>query len=238
MTRRFFFVFSSAVAVSLAGCARPVEREAEKRVNSILPQYLGPADHYETRVRGESAGAVLRGRLKRVEVTGTNVRLSETLIVDRVQLQFGEVEVDTKARQLRGIGDAHFQCRIAPARLNRYLHAVRPEMKNLVVSFNRNALVVDARPEVLGITSVPVRVEGKLRPRQGGRLLDFDPDKGKLSIVPVPEIVLDYVVRKLTPAIDLSGLTVPVRINSAEVQDGYLTLAGIIEAGDILRLAK
>jgi len=95
---------------------------------------------------------------------------------------------------LRRIGSAAFGCRIGEARLNRYVRARRRDIAGLSIALKGNGLVVSAKPEMLGVISVPVSVQGRLVPR-GGAALDFEPDRAKVSIVSIPQIILDYLTR-------------------------------------------
>jgi hypothetical protein len=213
-----------------------VEGEAGKRVNALLPKYLGPARSYSTRVKGDSAGAILRGRLKQVHVTGSDVQLDPDLLVDDLTLDFDEVEVDMKAQTLHSIGSAAFGCRIGAANLDRYVRVRRPDIGGLRIALKGSALVVNAKPDVLGVIAVPVSVQGRLVPR-GGAALDFEPDQAKVSVLPIPQVVLDYLARKLNPVVELSRVAVPIQVTQADVQDGFLSLTGSIQPEDIFRLA-
>jgi hypothetical protein len=219
-----------------AGCGRVAEGEAGKRVNALLPKYLGPARHYSTRVRGDSAGAILRGRLKQVHVTGRDVQLDPDLLVDELTLDFDEIEVDTKAQTLRRVGSAAFGCRIGEARLDRYVRARRRDVPSLSVTLKGGGLVVSAKPDVLGVIAVPVSVQGRLVPRGGGAI-DFEPDRAKVSVLPIPQVVLDYLARKLNPVVELSQVAVPIQVTQADVRDGFLALTGSIKPEDVLRAA-
>jgi hypothetical protein len=218
----------------LSGCTRTVEREAEKRINPILTQYIGPAEKWETRVRGESAGAVMRGRVKSVHIEGTNVQLHPDLTAAKLTLDFAEVEVDKNAGRLTNVGSASFTCRIGEAVIDRYCRKLRPDIKDLKITLRGDAFVVTARPDNLRVVSVPVSLEGRLVPRDISRL-DFDPDRAKLTILPVPELVLDYIARRLNPAIDLTHLPIRLQFTRSEVRGGYLILSGTVPPDDLVR---
>ena len=233
-----FFVMACGVSLVLSGgCARRfAENKAAARINALLPRYLGPAEHYETRLQSDSTGALLRGRVQQVHIEGRGVRLTPTLTVAHLTLDFSEVTVDPKAGVLQSVGRATFACRITEADLNRYLVAQRPDIPALTLSLRADQVRITAKPEVLGI-GAPVSVEGHLVPRSGGAYLNFEPDAARLTIVPVPGLVLDYLSRRLNPAVDLSELRVPIRVSHAEVRGGALLLSGTIASDDLLRAA-
>jgi hypothetical protein len=229
-------VLGGLICLFSPGCARVAEQKAEQRVNALLPGYIGPAQRYQTRIRSESTGALMRGRVRSVHVDGTSVQLEPMLTFDTLTLDFSEVEVDPKAGVLRSVGSAAFGCRIAEASLNRYVRAQRPDIPDLSIALRGDRIVVTARPEVLGI-GAPVSVEGTLAPRSGGSYLNFEPDRAKVTIVPVPGLVLDYLSRRLNPVIDLSRLRVPIRVERAEVRGGALHLSGSVLPDDLLKAA-
>jgi hypothetical protein len=223
--------------VVAAGCGRGVERIAERRVNALLPEVIGPADRYATRVRGDSPGALSRGRMRRVHVDGVGVRLSETLTVDTLVLDLDQVAVDLKARRLRGVERVTFRASVGEENLNRYLRAQRPDIPGLRVALGPSRATVHARPQLLGISTVPVSVDGAVTPRAGGRFLDFIPNGAQVSIVPVPAPVLRYLSEKVNPVIDLTAVRIPVRVERVEIRSGTLLLGGSVAPEDLLRLA-
>ncbi len=229
-----FLLVSSAFA---SGCSRSAEREAEKRVNTVLTNYIGPADKWDTRVRSDSAGAVMRGRFKSISIVGKNVRVDPNMSLEDLTLDFEAVEVDTKAQRLNSVGKATFSCRLRDVVLSRYCRKRRPNINGLDITFEENNLVVHAKPDALGLFKVPITVAGKLKPR-GTAQLDFDPNKANLSILPVPEAVLDYLASKLNPAIDLTHLVAPLRIERTEINGSLMTVSGSIAPDDLLKLGK
>jgi hypothetical protein len=235
MNRRSFAIAAvSLLLLPVYGCTRPVEREAEKRINPLLTQYIGPAEKWETRVHGDSAGAIMRGRVKSVHVEGKNVRLHPDLTAAQLTLDFSEIEVDKNAGRLKNVGSASFTCRIAGDVIDLYCRKLRPDIKELQITLRGDSFVVKARPDNLKIVSVPVSVEGRLVPRDISRL-DFAPDRAKLTILPVPELILDYIASRLNPAIDLSQLPIRLQFTRSEVRGGFLILSGTVPPDDLVR---
>jgi hypothetical protein len=184
--------------VGAGGCSRPAERVAEKRINALLPQYLGPADRYSTRVR-ETTSGLLRGRLRRIHVDGVNVRMSDELTVDHLALDISDVSVDAKAQRIQSVGAIRVAATLGEANLNRYLRARRPDIAGLQVRLGAGEATVRATPEVADLFGVPLQVRGSLQPRPGGVLLDFVPGSARVSIVPVPGPVLRFVSERVNP---------------------------------------
>ena len=242
--RRWIGVFIALFALGLSapsvltGCGRVVNRKAEDRVNAILPSYLGKADRYETHLTSDGAGATLRGHLRHVHIDGWGVHLAPALIVDTLALDFDEVNVDARAGRLESIGSAAFACQVGASYLDNYVRTRRGDIPGLSVGVCGDRLVVNARPELLGLIGVPVSVEGTLLPRPGGAQLDFVPDAAHVARLRIPGLALDYLQRKLNPAIDLGGLRVPIQVSRAEVKDGSLTLTGSIAPDALMRVAN
>ena len=233
MSRRT--LIGSALTLALLGCARPGEREAEKAILRLLPDYLGPAKRYTAKVRGKSLGAISRGHLREVRIVGYDVRLTDELTVRELTLDADEVAVDLKSRTLQGVTQALFSARIDPAPLDAMARKRRPKLLDLKLRLTGKWVEVTLRPEVFGYPTVPITVLGTLAPRGGGRALDFEPDRGRLGVVPIPEALLDFVAERLNPVVDLSALTVPIRVDRAEVSGGSLVLSGNIPPDRLAR---
>ena len=229
--RLCFFVL---LACLLAGCGRSVERVAERRVNALLPVFLGPAEKYSTRVRGKT-GALTRGRLRSVHIVGTGVELSPELTLDTLTLDLTGVDVDTKAGNLRSVESVAFGATLGEVGLNRYLRARRPDVPGLRVDIRGSEVIVHAQPEVLELAAVPIRVRGTVTPRGGGSTMDFTPGGANVSVVPIPTPVLGYLARRVNPIVDLSALRIPVRIERSDIRQGVLHLSGTVDPAALLR---
>lgn len=227
----------AASLLSTAGCAhRYADGKASDRVNAILPGYIGPADSYETHVASDSTGALLRGHIRSVHIEGHGVRLQPNLTVAALTLDFGEVMVDPHAGALRSIGSARFVCRISEGDLDRYVRSLRPDIPELSVALPGRSVRVTAKSALIGI-SAPVSVEGVLTPNLGFTTLNFEPDRAKVSFLPLPGLLLDYLSKRLNPAVDLTNLRVPIRVSRADVHDGMLELTGSVAPDDLMRAA-
>lgn len=236
--RRPVTVLLFAALCLISGCGRAVERKAEDAVNAILPEYVGPAEKYQTRVRGGTT-AIVRGRLRSVHVEGTQVRLMPQLTADTLVLDLDDVEVDTKARTLRSVGAIAFVAELGETNLRRYVDAQNFDIRDLRVSLANGAVRVTARPVLLGIPTVPFTVSGRLVVRGAdGFALDFQPSRANVSVVPVPGILLDYLSEKLNPLLDLSTLRLPIHVREAQIERNRLVLRGTVRPDDLLRAAQ
>lgn len=233
--KRSRILLLALLALSLSGCARPVERAAERRLVDLLPALIGPATKYSTRVRG--GGSLLRGRARSVHIDGWGVRLSESLTLDMLALDLSHVEVDRGSGRLRHVEGVTFTATLSGSRLQEYVASRRLGIPELRVGLDQSDAFVSARPEVLGVTPVSVSVRGTITPRAGGTRLDFTPSGARVSIVPIPAPILRYLGERLNPVLDLSTLHIPVRVERAEVRQGALILQGTIDPAALLRLS-
>ncbi len=240
----FTAVFGSLLLFLTApGCARVAESKAETAVNNLLPSFLGPADKYTTHVRGNSVGAVMRGRLESVHIEGQNVHLQDGMTIDRLQMDFEAISLDTQAQKLTHVGSAKFAARIGTANLNRYVTVKRPTLSGLLITLGEGTATVEARPAMLarfGIDAlkIPISVRGRLAPADNGTKLDFVPDGAHVSVLPIPRPVIDYLARTLNPAVDFSVLPIPIQIQSAQIRPDGVYLEGIAPPEDLLQAAN
>lgn len=220
----------------LAGCARSGEKKAEKAVAELLPEYLGPAERYQVQVKAASLGALMRGRVRTVKIKGTQVQLLPDCTVADLGIEASEIEIDKGKRTLKSVGEARFTARIEERELDRLVRARRPKLADLRLTL-RGALVnVKVTPEVFGYPTVPVQVEGSLLARGGGVTMDFEPDRARLVVVPIPKPVLDFVAERVNPIVDFSSLKAPIRVEKAEVRGGSLILSGRIPSESVSQL--
>lgn len=241
MTRAALIVICLLVGLFAGGCGRPAERVAERRINALLPQFLGPADRWTSRV-SDNPLALARGRLRRVRVDGDNVRVSDSLTLDHLTLHVSDLRVDTKQQRISGVGGVRFSATLSETNVNRYLRARRPDIPGLSVSLGRGEARVSARPEVAGLLGVPLSVRGTLRPRlsDGGvasSQLDFVPGGGAVSVVPVPSAALRFVAERVNPLIDLAVLKAPLRVEQVAIEPGQARIQGTVDGAALLRAA-
>ena len=228
------FPLLTSVIPALGGCgARPGEKQSEKAINDLLPSYLGAASSYKTKVQADSLGAVMRGRVRRVEITGRNVQLVPDLLLTQLTIQADEIEVDRRKRQLKNVGRALFTAQITEANLAACIHNRRPDIKDLNVTLRGEFVQARLRPSILGYPTLPIMLQGKLLARNGGLALDFAPDAARITLVPIPRFVLDWTMEHLNPVVDLQFLKVPIRIDSATVKGGSLSLSGHLEPEEL-----
>lgn len=217
-----------------SGCTRAVHNKAETAINARLPRFLGPADRYETKIDGRT-DALLRGHVRAVHINGLNVRLTPTLLVNRLQLDLSDISADTGGGRIEKIGEARFFARLTESAVLHYALSRPHPLKGLDVSFegDGNALVT-ARPEIAGHPTLPVTLRGVIRLEADGRRLDFFPDAANVNVwgkkrkVPLPRFVSAYITSHVNPVADLRDAPLPIRAQSVSVERGAVTLTGIV----------
>lgn len=223
--RRFYGILLLLLAL---GCARVGEKKAERAIEELLPQYLGPAQSYKAQVKAASLGALMRGRVRTATLVGREVQLLPECTVAELRVDAAEIEVDKGKRSLKSVGEARFIARIEEKQLDRLVRTRRPKLADLRVGVRGSFVTVRVTPEVFGYPTVPIQVEGSLLPRGGGATMDFEPDKARLLIVPIPKPVLEFVAERINPVVDFSSLKAPIRVEKAEVKGGSLLLSGYL----------
>jgi hypothetical protein len=216
------------ILLASVGCARPGEKKAERAVEELLPQYLGPAQSYTAKVKAASLGALMRGRVRTVTLIGRGVQLLPECTVAELRVDAAEIEIDKDRQSLKSVGEARFIARIDENELDRLVRTRRPKLADLKISLRGSWVNVRVTPEIFGYPTLPIQVEGNLLPRGGGIKMDFEPDKARLLIIPIPKPVLDFVAERINPVVDFSSLRAPIRVEKAEVKGGSLLLSGYL----------
>ena len=231
---RFSPLLFLLAACCLSGCGHLVQGKAEDAVNAILPDYLGPAEKYSTKVDA-SSGAILRGHLTRVRIEGQKVQLTPDLLADTLDLELNEVNVDTRTKQVKSIESVRFVVAVGDSNLNRYVKKLRPDLRDLRVSSSDTGFTIHVRPELFSYPTVPIDVTGGLNPTSSGDKLNFDPTGARVSIVPVAGAIMSWLLRSVNPAVDLTGMKVPVQVTRVETGAQRLYITGTVRPEDLLK---
>ncbi|MDE2127084.1 MAG: DUF2993 domain-containing protein [Armatimonadetes bacterium] len=224
--------------LALAGCTRPINRAAERRIRDLLPQALGPANSYQVHVSG-SPFRTASGRLHDVTIDGQDVQLGHGMLLDELDLHLQGVDVDTLHKRLKGIRSASFAATVGATTLDEYFAGENPQgadLRNVAVHFAPgNHVVISGDRMVLGV-GVPFTVSGPVRP-EGGRRLELDATALRVAGIPLGGVVLGFVKDHFDSAVDLSQLPFGVRITGVATSAGKLTLSGAASTAAILAAA-
>jgi hypothetical protein len=213
----------------LGGCARTINRSAERKIRDVLPSFIGPAREWRAHVENP-IDRTLRGRLRSVAIDGTDVRFRETVTLESLHIGMRDVEVDERKQRLKKVGETTFTAAISEQALNEYLRAFPPPDEEPVrikhVSLRDDKMYVEASRWVLG-RAWPYTITVEPRLTTPTRL-DFAPDRMTVLglRVPLPAPVLRWFARRLSEGFDFSAFPFPVSITSFKTERGRIVLAG------------
>ncbi len=214
------------------GCARPVNRAAERRIREALPSLLGPAKAYRVHVESSPLNTI-SGRLARVLVDADDLQLPNGLLVQHLHLDLKGVDFDTQHKQLRHIDSAHFLAAVDENALTLYLIGQETEELNLqdlqIHILPNNILRIAGKRTVLGV-GVPFSISGPVR-LVGADRIELDPEHLTLVGIRVPDLLFGFIKSRFESAITLSNLPFPIHLTALHTQPGQLILEGDADVG-------
>jgi hypothetical protein len=213
----------------LPGCARTVNRAAERKIRDALPSYIGPARVWRAHV-DNAPERTIRGRLSRVTIDGEGVELRQTILCDTLHIEMRDVVVDTGRQKLKEVGATTFAAVISEGSLNDYLRRFPPPPEERArirrAQLRQGRIYVEATYYLL-VKAWPYTLTVEPRLASPTRL-DFDPDRMTVLglRVPLPASWLRWLARRLSEGFDFSTLPFPLRIARFTVEKGRLTVEG------------
>ena len=231
-SRSILFIF--VIPLLLAGCTRPVNRAAERKIRDALPTYIGPARVWRAHV-DNAPDRTIRGRLSRVTIEGEDVDVRKIVRLSRLRLEMHDAEVDTARSRVKSVGQTTFEATVSQGDLNDYLRRVDvPDdaVRIKAVRLGNNRIVMDAGYRLLGRE---IGFTTEVEPRLASpTMLEFDPNRFSLFgiQVPLPSGVLRWISQRLTDGFDFTGLPFPVMISSVRVRAGAVDISG---TADVIR---
>jgi hypothetical protein len=216
----------------LWGCARPINRAAERRIRDVLPTYIGPAQVWRAHV-DSAPERTLQGRLRRIVIEGEQVQLRQTITCDSLRIEMQDVVVDTRSHTLLSVGTTNFHAVLGERNVNEYLHRFPPSEEEPVrirrVRLEKGRIHMEATRWLLG-KAWPYTITAEPRLISETRLL-FEPER--MSIlgvhVPLPTNLLRFLARYLSDGFDFRTLPFPVQIHRFSVEQGKIRLEGTAE---------
>lgn len=217
--------------VLTTGCARTINRSAERKIRDALPSYIGPARAWRAHVENPPERTI-QGRLRDITIDGEQVQLRQTIVCDSLRIEMRDAVVDTARQRLRSVGLTTFAAVIGEQNLNDYLRRDPPEdepVRIQRVQLRQGAIYVEATRYLLGVhwpftLTVEPRLVSETR-------LDFDPER--MSVlglrVPLPATVLRWFARRLNQGFDFSTLPFPLRVTRFWVEAGRVRVEGVAD---------
>jgi hypothetical protein len=235
-----------ALAFGIAGCARPINREAERRIRRALPDLIGPARQYRVRVENDPI-RTLRGRLSNVTVHGDDVEMPNGLLLDHLYLEIKGIEVDTGKSRVKKIGETRFVATVGAANLDEFLAGASPpgeSIRKVRVTLGDNQVTLAGEREALKLNvpftggqairvKVPFQIIGPLRVA-GPRRMEIDPTRITVIGIPISGFPLSFIKDRFENAIDLNALPFPVELGAVQTASGRLILSGTADVQAIL----
>ncbi len=221
------WVVMGATAIALSGCnpanliAQGIERE--------LPNYVGPADHYDVKITGlnlrsNSAESVL--------AVGERVRPEGAPVIDQLRLRLEDVQYDRTAERLSQVGSARLNAIIKTADLVNFLEAYRNVRSAEVVLRSPNYATLSVRPQ-LGDFSLPagiaVEVTGQLIGQ--GTQLTFDVNRVTAAGIDISSVAAGRLSALINPLADLQALPIEVTITDVSVAGDTIGLEVVGDPG-------
>lgn len=224
----YMLALSGTLSVVL-GCGRTINRTAERKIRDALPGYIGPARVWRAHVENPPE-RTMRGRLSVVTIDGEGVDLKQTVTLDTLHIEMHDTEVDSGRQQLKKVGSTTFLAVVTEQGLNEYLRRNPPPDEEPIrithVQLRNGKLYAEGTRSVLGkdlpFTSL---VEPQL---VSPTRLFFDPDRMSfLGLpVPLPQVVLKWLSRRLSQGFDFSTMPFPLQITRFRVEAGRLYIEG------------
>ncbi|HUV05262.1 MAG TPA: DUF2993 domain-containing protein [Armatimonadota bacterium] len=219
---RLFWV--AILAVFVAGCSGGLIRpRVEKGIRNALPDYIGPAREYKVRADG-STSAMMRGLIEHLHIEGMDLQLEPKLLVSRISVDMDEVRYHPRTREIKSVRETTFEATLSEVAVNAYIEKNRQGESDLRVKLEPDKVTVEFIPRVAGV-NVLVSVTG--RPViAGGDKVNFVADSASAAHLPVPAYVVNKMLERANPILDMSLMRFPVSLEDIAVKKNAVIVKG------------
>jgi hypothetical protein len=200
-----------------------VRRRVERRVERRLVGFLGPARHYEVRIRGTRDAELVRGRARSVEIKGSQIFANSAFLVDSLRLALFDLRYNGEEPFFVSVERSELEIEFTEAALNEYLKTYQSRYQP-EVRFEPGRLRVQVTYRFLDL---PTRINavGRFRIVEGRQLL-FDAEEADVSFLNTPGFGEKFVEDRVNPLLDLRSIDFPARLESVEVLQGRIRARG------------
>lgn len=222
------------VMIVLALCLSPgaaIRTKIASSVAASAPDMLGPGK-YSVDVTGGLIG-LLRGRIEKIDIHGSDVKMSNGMIVDRLNVGLNGVHFK-RDQTVTKVESTGFAASVSEDNLTDYLRASRGDMKEAEITLADGRLCYAGRPRVLGL-KVKVKAEGTLD-LDGNTKVHMSLCKCSGAGIKTPGMVRGWIERRINPVFDATQMGVDAKLKSVEVAKGAIALAGTADVNK--KLAK
>ncbi len=223
------------LGVIACGCSHPAQETAAHKIADVLPRVIGPAYHYDVQVDGDPF-ALSRGRARAVHIQGQAVQIAPSLTLDTLSADASDISFSRETHRLEHIGATAFTATLGQTNLATYLAQTKPLLPGLVMTLGENDVSARVPVEFLGVRTIAA-LSGTLSPSttEPGKL-DFQTDSAHLGAVPLPPALVNLVLDRLNPLVDLTHLRVPLTVSRVSVAHSRLSLGGTADLNGLVPL--
>lgn len=194
----------------------------EQAVAGKVSGMLGTARSYSVDVSG-GLFDIVRGRVNQVSIRGNDVKLSNGVVVDRLDVDLCGVRFKPN-QTITGVQSTAFTALLSEGNMNDYLRASRSDLSDAKVSLADGKLSLTARPRVMAIRT-PVRVEGTMCIVEGTKL-NLVLNRLSARGIRVPGMIRGRIQHDLNPVLDTQQMGMGAKLTRVAIANGEITLCG------------
>lgn len=196
-------------------------------VAAKMPELIGPADSYSAHVAGGFFG-IIRGRIEKIDVRGSGVKLSNGVKIDRLDIDLTGVHFRTD-QTVTNVENTEFRASVTEKDLNEFLATSRKDVPNAKITLEADKLQLSASPKVL-LVRTPVTLEGSLAIDNDTKL-NLVLSKLKARGLRVPGFLRGRITHDINPVFDAAQMGVPAKLKTVKIAKGTIALTGKADVG-------
>ena len=217
-------ILAILVAGLIVGCSGGIVRpRVEKGIENALPQYIGPAKEYKVQADG-STTSMMDGLIERLHIEGREVQIDPKLLLSRILVDMSEVRYHPRTRELTSVKSTVFQAAVSESAVNRYIEQAREGEAKLQVRLEPGKIRVEFVPSVVGV-DVLISISGRPEIAAGDKV-NFVADSGSVAHLPVPSYVVNKVLDRVNPILDMALMKFPVSLKDIVVKKNEVVIKG------------
>jgi len=210
----------------LGGCStRFIRGRAERRIVHRLEDLIGPAERYKVRIRGTTDAALVAGRIRWIDVDGSNVRAGHQIELESLHLELHNLHYHPAPEESVSVGESRLVIQLTQQALNDYLRRQHPDSPP-EITLSGGRVTLQGSMSLLGVPT-PLVTTGRLEIVGHTRLI-YRAETVELSADPIPGVGPAYVESHLNPLLNVSHLNLPLRLDEVEVRPGRLVVRGSV----------
>jgi hypothetical protein len=214
--------------VAISGC-HGLQQDVAGRIKGELPKFIGPADNYDVSIDANPF-AIGRGHIHKIQIDGTNVKISPALTVSDFNAETTDVRVNVLSGALEHCNPVSFTAMLTQDNINQYTLATAstsPDSpQNVHIVLNDHDITVKFEMKRYGVT-LPITIRGDLvRSGASKTNLDFLASSGQLGWIHAPTPLVRMALDRINPVVSLAGIGVPISVDHAIVDRQRMFVTG------------